>query len=467
MKRFSYEISESKATFTISKEEFDKYKEAISNTKRTKHFTSLLWLVSKYPELLEPEKVENLVKGKNTCTTIDKKSFDELYGLVKKCGNEVKLLPQLLSVRQREFIIDGRIDPTDLMIDTDTAAGRQELAKKYVPLINKMVKQYIGQSSLSAEELKSAAFVGLVNAMNDYKNPEELENLGKTGKMSFTRYAAYRIGQQILYDINNYSRNVTISSYYQNKLKNNDESTDREVRIDAMFDNSEDGPAAIDRFLELSEEDDYMTTKEQDEAFRKLYDRLETKFSKRDCTVLYKVFGINGYKKEKTKDIAKELGISSPATTKIVAKILKFAANDPQCVQLKQAFESLCELYSQNILLETLKDTDITRNKVLESFLSDDIYIIIESIIKWNDKKVFTKAVNSATDLLCVDDALYIYNVISGKKEIKTDDIRKYKYALIEFLQNLYPYDTFANNDDIISQLKELTEISKKFKINW
>ena len=94
---------------------------------------------------------------------------------------------------------------------------------------------------------------GLVNAMNEYKNPEELEkSLVNQVICHFTNYAAYRIKQQILKDITEYSRDVKISKYYQDKLKDAGEDTTREFSIDSLYANGDDEPMSIDRFFKFS-----------------------------------------------------------------------------------------------------------------------------------------------------------------------------------------------------------------------
>ena len=53
----------------------------------------------------------------------------DITKLAKKVGDEVRLLPQLLSLSQREAVIDKRIDPNDLTLDLETEQGRNAIAK--------------------------------------------------------------------------------------------------------------------------------------------------------------------------------------------------------------------------------------------------------------------------------------------------------------------------------------------------
>lgn len=461
-------LVESNNTFAITLDEFDKYAKVIEKTKRSKEFLDLLWLVSKYEVLFNQEAMENVLNGKFLKSDVLSNDIQkDIHKLAKKCGDEIRLLPQLLSAAQRQAVIDKRIDPNDLTLDLESEKGRGEIAKKYIPLIEKLVKQFEDKSPLSKEELRSAAMLGLVNAMNDYKNPEELEKAGKSGNMSFTSYAAYRIKQQILNDINDFSRDVKISKYYQNKLKDEGEDTNREFSIDSLYANDDDDkPMSIDRFFGLAEEDDTLSMREKEEMYNKLFKRIESKFSVRDCTMLYKVFGVNGYKPEKVKDIAKELGISSPAVVQACSRIVKFCANDKYCQELKKAYESLVDDYVINKLFEVYK---ADKNTIIESFLYDDLYILMESLKRWNNKDKFQKVINNATDELNIDDALFIYNILQNKIQLDENSIKKYKAAIIRFLENVYPDTSFKKmkNPEIVEQLNELKTIALKFAIIW
>ena len=469
MKSFLSFIAESSnETFSITLDEFNKYAKVIEKTKRSADFISLLWLVGQYEILFDEQKLKDVLKGKFFNSDILPISTQkDIYKLSKKVKDEVKLLPQLLSASQRDAVINKKIDPNDLTLDLETEKGRNEIAKRYMPLVHKLVKQYENASALSKEDLLSAALEGLTGAMNEYKNPEELEKLGKTGDMSFTSYAAYRIKQAILKEMTDNSRNVKISNYYQDKLKDAGEDLTREFSIDRMFASSDDEePMSIDRFFGLSDEDNIISMKEKEEIYQKIFKRIESKFSSRDCTILYKVWGANGYKREKVKDIAKELGISSPAVVQVCGRIIKFVASDKYCQEIYSAYESLADDYVIGKLLEVYKEDKKT---IVESLIYDDLYILLENLRKWNNKDKFQKTVNKATDDLNVDDALFIYKILQNKELLDEKNVKKYKGAIIRFLENIYPDKSFKNAkiEDLVAELNDLRTISLKFAIAW
>lgn len=467
MKIFTKILSEAlNSDFTIDKEHFNEYKNAISETKRSKEFMQLLWLTEKYPELLNKEKVEDLIKGKNTLDTNAKDIAKDFIKLVKKVNDEIKLLPQLLSLSQREAVIHKKINVEDLTLDLESQKGRDAIARKYIPLIEKMIKGYVDKSPLSKEELRSAAMVGLIKAMDEYKNPEELEIAGKTGNMSFTSYAAYRIKQQILKDINEFSRNVKISKYFQGKLKDEGDNTFKELSIDNLTSDKDDDKAmSIDRFFALSDDDEEMSSSEKEELYKKLFRYIESKFSSRDCIVFYKVWGVNGYKREKSKDIAKELGISAAAVAQICSRIIKFVKNDKKAKQLFDAFESLVNDYVAGKLLEVYSKD---KNTIVESFIYDDIYLLLENESKWTKDK-FMMAVNNATKAQSIEDALFIFRMLEGKIKIDEKTIKKNKGTVEMFLNTLFPNKSYnlSNIDTLIDEMQALKEIADNFNINW
>lgn len=470
MKIFSKILLEStnNSTFAITSDEFEDYKKAIESTKRSKAFIKLLWIISQNPELFNKEVMEELIKGKNTTKTISEQTAKDIMKLCKTVGDEIRLLPQLLTNSQRNAVINKKIHVEDLMLDLESQKGRDNIVKKYGALIEKMIKQYIDKSSLSKEDLRSAAMIGLINAMNTYKNPEELEKIGKSGQMNFASYAAFCIKHQIIKDITNYNSDVKISRYYQNKLKDEGETVSRELSIDHIYTNDDgDNASNLDTFFGLSDSDKGMDDYEKEDVYKKLFKYLESKFSSRDCIILYKTWGVNGYKREKVKDIAKELGISSPAVVQACNRIIKFIANDKYCKDLyKDLLEELIDDYSVGKMVEVYNEG---KQAFIESFIYDDLYILLEDVKKWNNKDKFKNIINNATNPLSIDDALYIYHILQNKIQINEKNIKKNKGAFTMFLENVYPDKSFKNASisEIIEYMTELKTNALRFAIVW
>ena len=500
MKKFSEFITEAQNdSFAITIDEFDNYAKAIEKTNRSKDFVSLLWLVGQYELLFDREKLESVLNGKFLTNLFDicpANIQKDIYKLAKKVGNEVKLLPQLLSAEQRQAVIDNEIDPNDLTLDLESKQGRDEVARRYLPMINKMVNQfYKGDDCvLTKQDLMSAAFAGLAEAIKSYKNPSELkkyrEETGDTKKrnVSFTSYVAYKIKFQILGDIEDYARTVKISNYNKKKFHDEhgeDANLPTEFSINNFKAHNGDGEEIeFDEFFGLGGKGDHQIEATVDfklkkEIYQKIFDRIKTKFSARDVNIFFRVNGIMGFKQEPAKDLAKEFGVSAPFISQQCGKIAKFIANDKVCLELwKSIQESVggkltidpIEMIEEDYLVNKLAGLLFEDKKtIVESLLFDDYYIMLESLIKWNSKDKFQKAVNKATDTLNVDDALFIYNILQNKALLDEKSVKKYKDAIIRFLENMYPDQSFksAKIEDLVAELNDLRTISLKYSIIW
>lgn len=477
MKHFSQSIiTESIEKPVLTIEEFQEFKEAIEKTKRSPEFLRMMWILDTNPALLDKEVLEYALKGRSKDNSVDDATIKDLYKLARKAGDETKLLPPLLNSAQRRAVIDNRIDPNDFTLDLESQAGRNNIVKRYTPLIEKLVYEYYKSGCpLSKEELRSAALMGLTTAMNTYKNPDELEEFmkGTKKKASFTAFAAAKMKFAILGDIEDYGHTVRFSNYNRDQFRakyGEDATLPKDMSIDNFqaF-NKEGEQIPFDAFFGLTTGTNNIDAgtkdKERQEAFQKLFTRIESKFSSRDCIVFYKSWGLNGYKKEKMKDVAKELGLSSPAAGMICNRIIKFIANDPYCRSLKNMFESIINHYISEKYTEIYESS---KQEIIDSLLYDDTYLLLENLFIWNDPKRFKAMVNKATTNLQVDAVLYIYDIIKGTEK-SFAKLHLYKDAVISFLENLYPDRSFkmSSTDDLITELTHLASVSKGFNIKW
>ena len=204
-----------------------------------------------------------------------------------------------------------------------TQKERNELAKQYEPLINKMVKQFSMKVAADWYEIKSMAYEGLALAINKYDD----ERSG----MSFTQFAAYAIRNNILTCLDNETRTVKMSNYNQKKAIEagaplfTSVSIDRSIRCD-----DEKRPLEVKLGMVANE------TFSDGDVFEYLYLRLEEKFNEDDRNIFYKSFGLHGEDEWKGKDIAKEIGISEALVSRKIKKIIEWIRAD----------ENLCEVLS-------------------------------------------------------------------------------------------------------------------------
>ena len=257
--------------------------------------------------------------------SIDPAKMEELWELLKEIKSKIKLLPQYQSPQERESIELGKLSMNDLTIDLETSQGRNAAAKMYMPMMYKIVNQYVGKSKLSKQELMSAAMQGFTNAMNDWIKPDDGSD---EKRVVFKTYAAYRAKQQILNDMNTLSHTLAGGNWYNTKKFG--ASTLDASSLDHLVSGSDD-EFAMDHINALSDgnEPNYNLTKPQEVYWQELYKLIENKFNQRDVDIFYRYFGLHGYKREKSKDIARSMGMSEGnIRNSIINKIISFLKKD-------------------------------------------------------------------------------------------------------------------------------------------
>ena len=197
----------------------------------------------------------------------------------------------------------------------NTEKERDELAKKYMPLVKKISHQMLNQCSLEYEEIEGFARVGLVLAMNSYDENKS--------SMSFTSWAAYGIRNAILNGINDTSRTIAISYYKQKKMKENGEEIPTSISLNQNFDNE-------DHLSSLGFEDDVLLDNPWDVLIKKLKANFDEEWVDMFCSL----YGLDGHDVEKGKDIAARLGISGCLVTKRTKKIIKFIQDDEEISEI-------------------------------------------------------------------------------------------------------------------------------------
>lgn len=277
----------------------------------------------------------------------------ELYkniGLVNK-KNRLMEIPVFQTKDQFEAIISRTESPDQVILDLDSERGRNEIAKKYEPLIHKLAKQFLGKSNLTYDELVSAGYQGLTWAMNGYgkkttKNKVDLETVvSKT----FTQYAAYIIRVAMLEDIKHLSQTVRIPLSQQNlerqetgrNTKSNTISGDKEVGT------SDDSSKALFDYVGATDNATrFVDQSDVEHMWSVFYDKLEEHFAD-DKTVLdiyYHCLGLKGYEKIKKKELADKYGVAQSMITYVLFKVNSFIKKDKRMMRLiTDIFELMSE----------------------------------------------------------------------------------------------------------------------------
>ena len=410
-----------------------------------------LYLVKKY-EILNADDINTILKSsKGSIKSLAKKfnideiGMEELWEIFKDLKSNIKLFPHFLTQFEQNSLIKGTAKVEDLIIDLDTAQGRNDVIKMYTPIVNKIVNQYVGKSKLTRSDLMSAAMEGFAKA---------IEQWDRSKNQLFKTYLSYRVQQQILNEIDEHGHTLSGTNWYAT-AKYGAEMLDA-VSIDGLSRN-EDGEIKQDRLAALGYNDDGRNEEADVEQWKKVFDILEKKFKQRDLDIFYRYFGLNGYKREKSKDIAKMYGMSEGnIRNSVINKMIAFLKKDKGALELLM---DLRESYNESLMIELF---GCDKETILERLSNDDIYILLEEITKWNNKDVFKRALNTSLS----GNKDIILDILSGGFEEIDNNIKRYKKDIIAFLNNMYPTENFIRKTDVdvIEYMMELQEIYKRYK---
>lgn len=192
-----------------------------------------------------------------------------------------------------------------------TEFERNELAKKYLPLVKKISNQFLNSSPLEYDEIEGFAWEGFVLAMNKY-DPTKSD-------MSFTSYAAFGIKNAIMNGINSSGQTIAVSLYNRKKMTERGENIPTSVSLEKNFENE-------DHLLSLGFEDDVVF----DNPWKVMLDKIKANFDEEYVDIFCSIYGLDGHDVEKGKDVAERLGISGCLVTKRTKKIIDFIKNDKE-----------------------------------------------------------------------------------------------------------------------------------------
>ena len=357
--------------------------------------------------------------------------FEAFWNDLRGLKLQINALPQYMTPNQRVAVVSGKMNVEDLIIDLDTPQGRNAAAKQYAPLIHKIVNQYVNRTSLPKSDILSAAMTGFVDAMNDYgKNKEGKQTL-------FITYASYRIQQAILNEITKYGPKNDLTSSLDNIL------TD------------------IEKYSPLAVDDSMVNDlKSELKNWDNLYKLIEANFKQRDCDIFYRYFGINGYKKEKSKDIARSLGMSEGnIRNSVINKMLAFLKRDKRALEILQ---ELRDSYNESLIYELI---GCERDYVIETLLNDDIFIMLEELTRWGDKNTFETSIKNALKQFDSSTKKKLLDIIKSDFNYLDNNYKNNKKILILFLSKLYPTENISRKTDvsILEYMSEIQELYSKY----
>lgn len=440
----------------LSVEDINKYLKAVEKKIPTT-VANIVYLTIKYSlcDQKSIDDIKNANKGQ-----LDKLAFkynipeneiEDIWKNLKELKTHIRLLPQYQTPSERNAFMEGKIKMSDITIDLDSSAGRNACAKMYMPMLNQIVKNYVGTSKLSKPELMSAAGQGFSDAMNDWRKDGTEEN-----SVPFKTYAAFRIKQQIIHDIIELSYTVSTNWYGVKKMGSS-------VLTAVSIDNDRDEFDGIDtdRLSYLGVEDpNYNLTKSEEENWNELFKLLEGWFKQRDIDIFYRFMGLKGYNKEKGKDIAKSLGISQQLVTGVVAAILRKLKSNPKAMDILKDIQTS---YNESLMLNILH---LNKDMMIEAILEDNMFILLEELTRWSNKDIYINTITTAIESLDNSkDIKSIKLLLQNDFTYLDKEFKSCKKAIIKFLSLVYPTESFVRTSDVslLEYMDELSQLYKKY----
>jgi DNA-directed RNA polymerase specialized sigma subunit len=442
------------STDVLSVADINKYIQAVSK-QIPSQVANVIYITAKY-KLCDQKSIDDIKScNKGQLSKISAKydmpmpELEDLWETLKSLKNNIRLLPQYQTASERNAFMAGKLNMSDIAIDLDSSAGRNACAKQYMSMVHKIVNGYVGQSKLSKPELMSAALQGFTDAMNDWRK-NDIDN----NSVPFKTYAAYRVKQQILNDINSLSYTVSTNWYGVQKMGAGMLSA---ISIDSMMGN-DDNDFKQDRLGFLGEEPNYTLTNSEERNWNELYNLIEATFKQRDVDVFYRYFGLKGHNKEKAKDIAKSLGISPQLVTNIVKDvILKKLKNSSKAMEILSELQSS---YNESLMFDIMA---LDKEMMVEAILSDDTFILLEELTKWSNKDVYINTINNALASLSKDERKSIEKILKDDFDYLDTVFKSSKKIIIKFLNAVYPTESFSRKSDV-SLLENMTELADLYK---
>lgn len=415
----------------------------------------IVYLTAKY-SLLDQKSIDDIRDANKS--QLDKLAFkydisvaelEDLWKNLKELKTNIRLLPQYQTTSERDAFKSGNLKMSDITIDLETSAGKSAVVKMYMPLLYKIVNEYVGKSSLGRAELMSAALVGFNDAMNDWRKKDD----GRS--VPFKTYAGFRARQQILHDINELSHNIANNWYAVKKMGSGADA----LSIDSMSRN-DDGEFNQDHLSMLGIEDaNHNLTKAENVLMDEFYKFIESKFKQRDVDVFYRYFGLKGYNKEKSKDIAKLVGIAPSNIRRIILDMLNAIKKNKNAMEILSDLQST---YNESLMVECIS---LDKDMMLETILSDDMFIMLEELNRWNNKSVYVNALDRTMDVLDPSEQGTITALLKGDFNYLDNRYKKDKAVIVKFLNNMYPTDNFTRKSDVamLDTMMELSDCYKKY----
>lgn len=316
--------------------------------------------------------------------------LQELYKWIGVLSKKKRLIevPVFQTEEQFDAIVSGKEAPDEVLLDLNSEQGRNEVAKKFTPLVWKVARSFNGKSRLTLDELFSVGMEGLTRAMNCYgKSEAETRSGGKfknkdaeeiaseldadkeaaRKKYTFLSFAAYNIRIFILEAIKHESHLVRIPASVQKAEK---EATGRNTKSNSVSGEEvkgggDEGKTIFDKIDSREDADSSLDRQDIDKLWKMIIKMLEKKFNEKQLDIWYSMNGLFGHEKMKGKEIMKKYGLKNASEiSNSNWKILNYIQTTPE---LKKAFAELYSLYKECLNDEDRRNEDPSAFRITET----------------------------------------------------------------------------------------------------
>jgi len=388
-------------------------------------------------------------------TGVSQSNIESLKKDLESVGDmNINMLPLLVSDEDRRSLMSGDKNLEDITLDLVSERGRARVVKQYSKLAVAIAAKYRGKCGLDWNSLVSAANMGLVKAMNDYKRPvhSDVED-DKMKKLSFKQYAGYRIKQQILNDINNYSRTVRVTQHGFEKAEREGRSFTT-VRLDWTNDDGENGNLA-DKLPGMTTDPAAGRVKDSGQM-EKIFDMIDKKFPDKTTSIFYSYFGLHGYKKMTGVELAKQYGITGAAVSQRVKSVVTWLQSDKKTRPLLQ---EILDIYSESLISGNYRNLE-------ETLVGDDMFKCLTESWKYSSKEYNINRIGDCLDNLPEEEAILIEKcIISGDIDFIDNVYDDHKEPMILFCSMMYPMKSEHSDTAIMERLISINKHLKDLDI--
>lgn len=218
-------------------------------------------------------------------------------------------------------------------------AVRNQLTLQFEPLINKITAQNHKKFHTDYMTIKSMAYEGFVQAMNEYEPGKAARNEEIAKKdMDFKQYAAFRMLQNIRNRTAEELNIVKLNYYAIKGMKDEEKSSFVTVPIASMVNDSDEK----DSSKSLMDAGLYQSAHFADgDVFVNLKTEIDANCNKEDAEIFYRYMGLYGREESKVVDMAKEMNVTSGRISQRLNKVINYVRSNPNLC------ESLASLMSK------------------------------------------------------------------------------------------------------------------------